>query len=367
MSSISISKDYRLKQTIIDENRLSCFLKNNNLLYEFANEILYKLLQLAKKAKFTKTELIDIIKVIRFNPVATKKQAYSRIPPPKFTIKSNPIIKNGYNCNLNINICTKILNINTLTEFIAFNRFNKITLLQITSASYKFQISNKLITYCISKNSKLKLYILNKFKQYFHTKDDFTYSDLEKLIKKSEGHWFLSWFNFFGSSNVPNLFHRNMNEDKDYIRLWKMNLDNISDVLIRDLKGNECLEEQYNNINGINDIVTGNTYMKPINNGIWWNVMKKYNKQIFAGPSSSSVLCYELLFNITKILDKTFINKVKLLCLIIADYYPIHHSISEILQLYTEDANLPKYNLSMNDFDYLKTLIKIANLESLML
>jgi hypothetical protein len=107
--------------------------------------------------------------------------------------------------------------------------------------------------------------------------------------------------------------------------------------------------------------------MKPIYNGIWWNIMKKNNKQIFAGPSSSSILCYELLFNISNILDKTFVNKVKLLCLIIADYYPIHHSISEILQLYTEDAKLPKYNLSMNDCNYLKKLIDMADLQDLVM
>ena len=225
MASHPISKDYRLKQTIIDENNLSCFLKNNSLLYEFANEILYKLIKLAKKAKFTKTEIIDIIKVMRFNPVIikTKKQKYNRIPQPKFTLKTNPITKNGYNCNLNI--CNKLLNIDTLKQFIAFNKYNKITLLQITSAFYKFQISNKLITYCISKNSKLKLDILNKFKKYFHTEDNITYNDIEKLINKSEGHWFQPWFYFFVNSNIPNLFHRNLNEDKDYIRQWKMHLD----------------------------------------------------------------------------------------------------------------------------------------------
>jgi hypothetical protein len=374
MTSHPISKDYRLKQTIIDENNLSCFLKNNSLLYEFANEILYKLIKLAKKAKFTKTEIIDILKVIRFNPIIgkTKKQKYNRIPQPKFTLKTNPITKNGYNCNLNI--CNKLLNIDTLKQFIAFNKYNKITLLQITSAFYKFQISNKLITYCISKNSKLKLHILNKFKKYFHTEDNITYNDIEKLINKSEGHWFRPWFYFFVDSNIPNLFHRNLNEDKDYIRQWKMHLDNASDVLTRELKGNECLEEQYNvndNVNhndnnNINSVVTGNTYMKPTYNGIWWNIMKQYNKQILAGPSISSVLCYELLFNISKIVDKTFENKVKLLCLIIADYYPIHHSISEILQLYTEDAKFPKYNLSLNDCNYLKTLINMANLQDLM-
>jgi len=45
------------------------------------------------------------------------------------------------------------------------------------------------------------------------------------------------------------------------------------------------------------------------------------------------------------------------MCLI-ADYYNFFHSISEILQEYTVEANLPKYDLSQNDFEYINRLLQ---------
>ena len=49
------------------------------------------------------------------------------------------------------------------------------------------------------------------------------------------------------------------------------------------------------------DIVRGDTYMDPVKNGIFWNAMKENHKDIVAGFSSSSVLGYNSIFNITHI------------------------------------------------------------------
>lgn len=86
--------------------------------------------------------------------------------------------------------------------------------------------------------------------------------------------------------------------------------------------------------------------------------MKKYKKEIIAGPSSSSGLCFQFIFEISNIFTNTIKNKFILLCLIICDYYPYFHSVSEILQIYSSDANLNKYNLEINDVDYLMYYIK---------
>ena len=47
-----------------------------------------------------------------------------------------------------------------------------------------------------------------------------------------------------------------------------------------------------------------------------------------------------------------------LLYCILADYYQLYHSISEVLQEYSVDAKFKKYNLSMNDLEYIKKLKK---------
>jgi hypothetical protein len=94
--------------------------------------------------------------------------------------------------------------------------------------------------------------------------------------------------------------HRNSNEDKDYIREWVKNIT-MDDINKKSQKDINCIKDEYKYNY---DIVIGNTFMKPINNGIFWNVMKENNKEIFAGFSSSSVLIYNSIFNVTHILKK---------------------------------------------------------------
>jgi hypothetical protein len=105
------------------------------------------------------------------------------------------------------------------------------------------------------------------------------------------------------------------------------------------------------------DIIKGNTYMKPVHNGIFWNVMKEHNKEIIAGFSSSAVIFYNSVFNVTQILKPTKKNKVIILCLIIIDYYQIHHSLSEILGFYSVESGFNDYKLDNNDLNYIKNKI----------
>jgi hypothetical protein len=68
------------------------------------------------------------------------------------------------------------------------------------------------------------------------------------------------------------------------------------------------------------------------------------------GFPGSTVIMYNFIFNITKLFPKNNKNKTLLLCLILADYYDLHHSIfGEILAVYSSDANFNDYKLSMND------------------
>ena len=175
------------------------------------------------------------------------------------------------------------------------------------------------------------------------------------LKKKSEGHWFYTWLLVFLQSPTKTLMHRNSNEDKDYIRKW------VFDVSMKDIrkipqKKLTCVENMYDYKY---DIVRGDTFMKPTYNGIYWNVMKKHNKQIIAGYSSSAVLCYNAIFNVTHILKNTNKNKVILLCLILLDYYEIFHSISEVLGFYSIEAGFNDYKLCDNDLNYIKNKINI--------
>jgi hypothetical protein len=84
--------------------------------------------------------------------------------------------------------------------------------------------------------------------------------------------------------------------------------------------------------------------------------MDKYKRNVIAGPSGSAVSTYQLLFNILKICTGNE-DKVMLLLCLIGDYYPIHHSIEEILILYPDEAGLEPYDLSTEPLSYIKSLV----------
>lgn len=352
----TISRDYRKSKTRKKENRLSCNLKSHPYVYKFACQLLFKVIQLAKKAGYKDEEILEFLEAKRFNPEKGRKtrKTYSRLPPPDFTLQNDVILKNGYSCKKYD--CSEVIKAKTWQELYEWNLRNKVQLLQITGSMYKFQMENRLITYCIRHSSELKEKIVSAFKKYFHTPASFGFDDIEALVKKSEGFWFYPWLLLFMQSPIQNLMHRNLNEDKDYIRKWKQKLVGPKNIYTYKLKKRNCLRKQYNS--RLTKVVTGNTFMNPTYNGIWWNLMKKYNKQILSGPSSSSVIFYQFYFSIAKLLSPTRENKIKALALVLADYYPIHHSYSEILQLYTEDAHLPPYSLNKSDIDYIKSLFK---------
>lgn len=351
--------DFRKKNIKINEDIFINEIRESDIIYKFANKLLFNVLKIAQ-IYISNDDIINNISIMYFNQNNNKK--YSRIPGPAFKIKNDAIIKNGYKCN--IIDCKKIIKMKNYKELLEYNKENDIKLLQITGAIYKFQIEDNIISGCIKEDKKLHDIIIETFCKYFNIKN-MSFKDLEKLINKSHSNWFIPWLYLFASSNTQNLMHRNLNENAEYIRKWVRVLQNKTDVETVDINNKKMVDNIINQYEDdkVNKLILGKTFMKPKVNGIWWNIMKENEKYIIAGPSSSSVLCFEFYFNITKILKPSKKNKIKLLMLILADYYPIHHSITEILIQYTVDSNLPLYSLDMNDISYIKKLIKSNNIK----
>ena len=346
-----MNNDFRNKVDIMKENDFVCKLRSNKKLYYYANKILFGYITSALKYGLPKSDIIDIIKIEIWSnkPPKNKTKKYTRIKLPKYTRKTPIISKNGYNCD-KYN-CDIILNFKNYKELAKYNLKHNISILQITSSYYKFQMNNTYFTLIYEKDPVLKKKIVDTFNQYFATNYDF--NEIDAIKKKSEGHWFYTWLLIFLQSPTKNLFHRNSNEDKDYIRKWVFDI-NMKDINKIPQKELTCVKNMYDYKY---DIVVGDTYMKPVYNGIYWNVMKNHNKQIISGYSSSSVLFYNAIFNVTHILKNTNKNKVILLCLIVLDYYEIFHSISEILGFYSIESGFNDYKLSNNDLSYIKNKI----------
>jgi hypothetical protein len=346
-----MNKDFRKEPNKIKENEFICKLRKNKMLYEYANKILFGYITSALKNGLSKNDIIDIIEIEIVSNKSNKNKSKKNtgINSAKYTRKTPIIFKNGYDCeNYDCNILFDFKNYKQLLEY---NLKHNISIMQITSSYYKFQINNTYFTSIYKKDPVLKKKIVNTFNQYFLT--NYNFNEIDDIQKKSEGHWFYTWLLVFLNSPKKNLMHRNSSVDKDYVRKW------VTDITMKDIvktpqKKLTCIENMYDYKY---DIVRGDTYMKPVENGIFWNVMKKNNKEITAGFSSSSVLFYNAIFNITHILKATNKNKVIVLCLILLDYYESFHSMSEVLSFYSIEAGFDDYKLHNNDVNYVKNKI----------
>jgi len=340
------------------EDEYVCSLRKDDKLYRFSSDLLFKNIQLAKKANLSSKEIVNIIRYYLFNPnkSQSRKRYYQKFNGPykrsKITLRKNAVVKNGYDC-YNFN-CYKIINLKNKDELYKFNRANNIPLLKITSALYKFQSTNKIITHCVKNSPVLRNRIIKVMNEYFGTPASFAFSELEHLANSSRGSWFIPWIIYYGSYDIHNLLHRSMINNDDYVRIPKKIFTKQTEVIRKDIDDLTCLKKQYNK--ELDKVIVGTTYYKPFEHSIFLNLFKKYKKNAIAGPSGSSSLAYTYIFDISHILENTHENKILLLKMIIADYYEIHHSISEILLEYSADAKFPPYDLSMNDIDYIRNL-----------
>uniref|UniRef100_A0A6C0KSE3 Uncharacterized protein n=1 Tax=viral metagenome TaxID=1070528 RepID=A0A6C0KSE3_9ZZZZ len=314
----------------MNDGVLSKIIRNNFIVYKFASKMLWLIISKAKKAGITNID--DYIKSDIF-------------------VSGNVIILN----KSGIPISTHLLDAKNYVQFLKILQLNHIKFLQIMGAIYKFTYDTKFITKIVAFDLDLQNLIVEKFRIYFAVPPDFNFDDLQELISKSKGDWFIPWLITYTTSSKQNLVRHNLNYDSDYVRAWIKSdttpqyINACSDKLLESDIG-LCTKDQKV------QILKGNSHYQPVKDGIFENVMKKYGKEVIAGPSGSSVMTYQLVFNILKICKGTK-DKIMLLLCIIGDYYPVHHSIPEILMIYPEEADLPHYNLSMNAGDYLRELV----------
>jgi len=332
---ITTNTDFRSNNVKKDEHNYIKELLNSDELYEFACKILFLIIQHSKKIGVLQDNVINIL------------QTYSN---------NNIIIKLGYNKKEALHL----YKIHSLKEFIEWNREENNSFLQIMSAFYVFQRDNTFVKLCIDHDSKLRNEFMNTIYKYFKLPKSLGYLEFTKtIVEKSYGIWFYLWVITFLQNPKINLIHHHADADPDYIRRWASEIEfgkNVSkNLLLHKLTRKNIKYDQLAHYKK-KTIVLGKTYMRPRINGIWFNIMKKYKKEIIAGPSSSCILGYQIIFDISKILPKTIENKKKLLLCMITDYSTYYHSLSEVLQTYVSEAELPKYTLEMNDIEYLKKL-----------
>jgi hypothetical protein len=191
-----------------------------------------------------------------------------------------------------------------------------------------------------------------------------SFSELEIISKKSEGNWFIPLLYLYGKEKRTNIVTAGLNYDKIYNRealIYSRPMVK-KDYHVYTFKKEDCLKSYFKS----DKVVLGDSYFKIVKNGVFENAMRKNKKEQVSGFSGSCVMLYNFIFNVLKILPKTKKNESMILFMILLDFYPIHHSISEILITYSRESRyLNKYYLQDNEIEYLNRLIHFINRKSI--
>lgn len=100
-------------------------------------------------------------------------------------------------------------------------------------------------------------------------------------------------------------------------------------------------------------LVDGDTWYSPSEDSFYAVVMNSLGRVVKAGPSGSTFMWMNFVFNLLKV-PCTPNNKLKLLMCIICDFVPHYHSLNEVLFVYSrEDENVIPYTMNENPANWL--------------
>lgn len=317
---------------------IHCEILNNKILFDFITKLFYLILQ--------KLNSLKIPNIEKYFNVYLLDKKYS---------KQKVIQNNGLYCD-GTNMCKALLKIKDYDKFYSYIKTNNINIMQITGIIYNFSSSEVIYRNTIRNDKSLSKEIISIYSDLFADKVT-TFNEIEKIANKSEGDWFIPLILLYGKEKRTNIVNAGLNYDKIYVReaLGYSRPIEKKDFNFYDVSKDKCLKDKFNS----NKVVSGDSYFKIVENGIFENVMKKNKKEIISGYSGSCVMLYSFIFDVLKVLKKNDKNESLLLLMIILDFYPVHHSISEILVTYSREAKyLDKYYLNQDELEYLAKSVK---------
>jgi len=336
---LAIDKSY---SEINREKNLACYLANNDKVIFFASNLFYFILLYWKKYYPTKW------KEIIGNELLEKID------------ENNIVNKIGFNENERDEIY-KLVDSNEKKYLFRFlkDKFFKVTssLNSLSKPDYSY--------YHVSVNKKLQAMFINNLKKLFLI-NDITWGKFSNIYNKIDDKYKKS-YNFF----IFDIIIYGNNSVKD-LSLYKKNLtylDFIKKSVPEDKKNKpenlkiftECNKSSIDKINyedfkiydakNVYEIDEDSPYAK---------IMKEYGEPYLSGPSGSTAILFIGVFNFYNY-SKTHKNKILLLCLIIADYIPLWHTLPEILlssNVEMTSQTVPSYTINKEPVDYVYKMIK---------
>ena len=351
--------DYRTPEVKEKEEELICVLLKSEKLYAFVSDMYFSLIQktlsLSGSWPGARAWLKKNMDTFYHEDTETKQK------------DKTIILKPGYLCE-GKNDCNAILDIKNKEEFLAYNKSNNISFLQIMGALYKFPTDPQYIKAVIDSDPDLQAQFMEAIRLFFRVPDAMSYENYSKIIKESYTHWFYPWVYTFLFNRKPNFIHQMKSaDDSVYLRKVIEKTTSTKDYTLftKPIGAVKCKADNFTNYDNPTNLklVSGNTYVTPRDNGVWYNTLREYKKEMIAGPSGSTVFIYQNVFDISKILPKNEDNEIMLLMAILADYTGLYHSTTEILQVYSEESKFtPKYTLDMDDVEYIRGLMQKVGL-----
>jgi hypothetical protein len=319
------------------EKALACHLANNNKVKHFAFKVFWFILCYWKTFYPRKWKTLIGDELLE----ETNKNIIQKIGFTKKERDSIFIIKDK----------------NKFFEFLD-DKFFKVTSVLNNLSKFEFTF------YHVNVSEKLQKKFIHNLEKLFLI-NDFTWKKFAKIYHSSSKTHRKSYNMFIFNIIIYG------NNDDDNMSLYKKNLvyfDFIKQSLPEEKKNKDaylkkikyCNKSITNNDYNDYSIYDARNFYKIDKKMPYAKIMNSYNQPYLAGPSGSTSILYINLFDFY-FFPKTKDNKILLLCLIIADYIPLWHTLPEILlsaNIELTSYNIPNYTLDKDAVDYILPIIK---------
>jgi hypothetical protein len=324
------------------EKSLACYLANNEKVKKFAYKIFCYMLFYWKK-----------------NYPREWKQIISKELLEK--INENKIIEKIGFTSREKNIIFTFIDKNNKNELIEYldDKFFKVTSV-INNLS-----KPELTFYHVNVNKTLQNEFIRNLEKLFLVKNfDWNkfvgiYNSVPKKYKKSYN-FFLFNIIVYGSNDEQNmsLYKKNLVYSDFIKKSLPENKKNKKSFLkkINNCNKSTIVDENYNQFS----IYDARNFYEIDKNMPYAKIMNDAGDKYLAGPSGSTAILYINLFKFYSF-PQTKEHKIMLLCVIIADYIPLWHTLTEILlsaNIELQSYGIPNYNLEKNPLEFVYNLIK---------
>jgi hypothetical protein len=308
--------------------RFSCLLLNNTYINQFARDVLW----------------IAVEKYLECGILSTEKLA-NHMSESYRSLDGVTLNRPGLTKNESVKVVKWVKKGDRESYENALNdpkKFHKIIGSIYSFTERRNEVNQRFVVCMIEKDKKLKRMILKRIVDLFCLPPKFTWEELKKSVNNHPKNMDLFYSALIDMTSCPkSTIRRNLS--KSYIR----SSSTQTYVIPKNDISNQCHKSVTRNSRA--KVVLASSYYD-VNDTFFENVLKKYKRNVLAGPSGSILVTSDFIFKVLG-MPNTEKNRMLLLGAAIADYIPFHHTLTEILISYSKELNLG-YTLDKDPIEF---------------